>query len=263
MDDGGHHKRMVKELEDVSRSSGLGMYRVVEDWIGLVFWAVQRRDPEYLEIMGRYDNSGPHGARPADRFSRAFAELLLHVRRTGREPFGQVFLDNASNAHAGQFFTPAGVCELMAQMMAPQGPCRITDPCCGAGAMLVHTAKAMPAADLERSFFFAQDVDFRCVQMTAVNFWLFGIPGVVVLGDCLALESRRVFQTGRTSAGAGAVREVPVAEAVAAGLVFDREGWLAAGATRRQREDAAQAARAQELKTGQRSLLGMLLGEAS
>ena len=44
-----------KELEAII-SKGYNSYRVFEDWVGLMFFAFQRDDPHYLEIMGQYRN---------------------------------------------------------------------------------------------------------------------------------------------------------------------------------------------------------------
>ncbi len=73
---------------------------------------------------------------------------------------------------------------MMAAMNLPQektdldGRRTVNDPCCGSGRMLLSAAKIQPSWQ-----FVGQDVDLRCVRMTAIN-----------LGAPQPLRSRRVRQ---------------------------------------------------------------------
>ena len=76
-----------KELDAII-GKGHNGYRVFEDWVGLMFYAFQRDDPPYLEIMGQYRNTEPVGQRAADHFANATAYLLDYMRATSEETLG-------------------------------------------------------------------------------------------------------------------------------------------------------------------------------
>lgn len=83
---------------------------------------------------------------------------------------------------------------------------RVCDPCCGSGRMLLS------AAMINRNrTFVGQDVDLRCVRMTAINLALHNLYGYVIWGNSLTLEQKLVYQTGFN--GKGVIREVRPAPA--------------------------------------------------
>lgn len=131
-----------KELDAII-GKGHNGYRVFEDWVGLMFYAFQRDDPPYLEIMGQYRNTEPVGQRAADHFANATAYLLDYMRATNEETLGPLYEEYAANHYTGQYFTPSSVARLMARIThtAPPetGRFKVLDPACGAGALsLIH-----------------------------------------------------------------------------------------------------------------------------
>lgn len=204
-----HLKKIRRCLERIG-NRGQRMHQVCEDWVALMFWALQRNDPEYLAVMRRYRNEGERGEREADLFAQAFAELLAHMQATNEEALGHIFQEYAGNAWAGQFFTPWDVAMMMAGMLKPVG--LINDPACGAGVMIVASARNMTNAEIDRSHFVAQDVDMTCVMMTALNMVFFNLKGTVILGNTLALEQRRIFRTQRSYVWGGSLVEVDLSD---------------------------------------------------
>ncbi len=79
----------------------------------------------------------------------------------------------------------------MAKMVGESEGETICDPCCGSGRMLMAAAKVNP-----KRIFIGQDIDHRCVQMTAINLALNGLKGYAVWGNSLALEIKRVYRIG-------------------------------------------------------------------
>ena len=55
--------------------------------------------------------------------------------------------------------------------------------------------------------FIGQDVDLRCVRMTAINLALRNLYGYVVWGDSLTVESKLVYRTG-FNINSGVIREI-------------------------------------------------------
>ena len=81
----------------------------------------------------------------------------------------------------------------------------VADPCCGSGRMLLAAADVQPHWD-----FVGQDIDLRCVRMTAINMALRNLYGHVIWGNSLGTEKRLVYRTGFNLRGL--VREVPLGD---------------------------------------------------
>lgn len=214
-------KAIRKELDSVC-AQGHRRWQVFVDWVALMFWAFQHDDDEYLAVMKRYsrDNQGkPKGRRPADHFANAMGALLMHMRAANEESLGCLYEEYAANHFTGQFFTPASVATLMAQLVgeAPKAGL-INDPACGAGVMLVSMAKQMECKDVDQSLFVGVDVDLCCVQMATLNMMFFNLPALVIHGDTLRLEAWGGWVTSRSYLMGGAISERLDAEQAAAWL---------------------------------------------
>ena len=200
---------MVRKELDAIIGRGHSSYKVFEDWVALMFYAFQKNDPEYLQVMGKYDNKGPHGNRPADHFANALAALMLYMGHTNNEALGPLYEEYAANHYAGQFFTPGNVAAMMAKMTMgnppEEGNFTIADPACGAGICLLSAAKSQTAEQNNRAFFFGQDLDVNCVRMTALNLMFFNLEGMVVWGNSLTMEIRAAWRTCRSLVWGGSL----------------------------------------------------------
>ena len=79
----------------------------------------------------------------------------------------------------------------------------INDCACGSGRMLLAAAEIQP-----NWHFVGQDVDRRCVNMTALNLGLRNLYGHVVWGNSLANTSDLILETGRVHIWGNAIRKV-------------------------------------------------------
>lgn len=100
----------VRKNLDAIISKGHHGYSVFEDWIGLMFFAFQRDDPKYLEIMGRYRNTEPMGKRPADYFAGATASVMKYMRATNEEALGPLYEEYSREPLRRAVFHPAFRC---------------------------------------------------------------------------------------------------------------------------------------------------------
>ena len=89
----------------------------------------------------------------------------------------------------------------MAQMTVDSEARTYFDPCCGSGRLLLAAADVNPHAE-----FYGQDIDLRCVHMTAINLALRNLYGWVVHGDSLSNQQWRIYRTGFN--GKGVIAEV-------------------------------------------------------
>lgn len=186
-------QQIADGLDAVARSrSSRG--QVFHDWltmIGCTLTCGQQEQP-YLDVVQRYagTDGGQDGKRAVDRLVDLFTAV---VKITHADPYGDVlgdvFQGGITWGEHGQFFTPAPLCKVMAELTLgdvprpPDGrPIRVMDPACGSGRMLLAVAERDPTAVL-----FGQDIDGRCVLMTAINLALARRTGAVIKGSSLTL----------------------------------------------------------------------------
>jgi type I restriction-modification system DNA methylase subunit len=189
-------KDFIKVLEHLKPSKH--GYEVFSDWLimaaaSLYSW---KRDPEtekeYMNVASGYTRNEleSHGS--------LLGITVAALEDTEQDFLGEVFtFAELTNSRNGQFFTPYHVSKMMAAMAVeekglPQNRvCRINDPCCGAGGMLIATAMVMKARGFNyqrNAFFMGQDIDHRCARMAFIQLSLLGIPALIVCGNTLTME---------------------------------------------------------------------------
>ena len=132
-------------------------------------------------------------------FPKMFGELVLAFEA---EQFGDILGEiysslELTNAKAGQFFTPYNVCKMMAAInmgdgltaeIERKGYISVSDPCGGAGAMLIAFAEQCMDSGInyqQSVLFVAQDIDPAVALMCYVQMSLLAMPGYVVIGNSL------------------------------------------------------------------------------
>ena len=192
----------VSEWTKLFESSALYRHnygQMFEDWVEICIccFANQTMEPRYLEIVKRYTRE------ELDVMAQLMGLLIViqedHTAEGGwYDALGNIYeyLAHASKAKAlGQFFTPEGVCDMMARMTTGEtGPGdeeTSCDPACGSGRMLL----AIHALNPTRAIKVGADVDPVCAKMCALNFWLHGIRGEVACMDSIRMTWRFAYQT--------------------------------------------------------------------
>ena len=182
-------------------------YEVFRDFVTLTAISLHNRihqvdalEAEYLAIIGRY----PHDDQR--RFPQLLAELVEILEVEPWDALGQLYMElGIQSEHVGQFFTPPEISELMARMTYGDALANlkepfvtVMEPACGAGGMILAFTKVMienrhnPA---ERMWAHCQDIDRTAALMCYVQLALWNVPGVIVVGNTLAMETREVFYT--------------------------------------------------------------------
>ena len=129
--------------------------------------------------------------------------MVSITTETRQDILGDIFEGAITRGAAGQFLTPEPIADLMVQMVANEGR-TLSDPCCGTGRMFLAAAKAHPYRLWE---FVGQDIDLRCVRITAINLALWNQYAWVLHGNSLTTEVKLAYRTGFD--GKAVIREVP------------------------------------------------------
>lgn len=164
----------------------------------------EEREKRYLSIVKKYEPS------EVQRFSQMLAELTMAMEYGPDDVLGKVFGElDLGNSARGQFFTPYEVCTLMARQLVGDGAdlratiedrgfIRVSEPACGAGAMVIAMADVLHADGInyqQSLHVCAQDIDSRAVHMAYLQFSLLNIPAVIILGNTLMMEERECWYT--------------------------------------------------------------------
>lgn len=102
--------------------------------------------------------------------------------------FGNFYEANAMSKQKGfaQYFTPESICKLMVELTGiNESDKAMYEPTCGSGRFNLAKHAQNP-----KLFHYANDLDFTCVKMTALNFMTHGIKGVVTCEDALNIPGK-------------------------------------------------------------------------
>ena len=151
------------------------------------------REDRYLSIIRSYEKEE----------QEIFPQLLSVVSMAFEDNPKQDFLGNLYTAlnlnqhQKGQFFTPYHICEFMAEVqnggdlkseVEKKGFISVSDPACGAGALLIafaNSARAHGVNYQEKVLFVAQDIDATAAKMCYIQLTLLGCSACIIIGDSL------------------------------------------------------------------------------
>ncbi|MGM8935109.1 N-6 DNA methylase [Pseudomonas neustonica] len=206
-----HRKNMIKLLEQNSRRHH--MWEVFSDFVEMAALAMANsvdvmqyppREARYMQIIERYEPD------EQKRFPQILGELVCALEHGPDDLMGKLFGElEQGNSERGQFFTPYSVCQAMAQMNVGDGEdilrridergfVTVSEPACGAGALVIAMASAMQAKRInyqQHLHVTAIDIDSRAVHMAYLQFSLLHIPAVIILGNALTMEERQHWYT--------------------------------------------------------------------
>lgn len=125
------------------------------------------------------------------------------------DPLGDSFMDLSSKmdvSNKGQFFTPEGVCDLMARttlkgrmpegQMTSFGRRAVANDCsCGSARNLLalHSRAMNELKWPKKMYLVGEDIDSTCVKMSAINMAIHGCYGEVVCHDTLTNPTGILF----------------------------------------------------------------------
>ncbi len=211
--------KLFKKLEALSRRSGVSRGQAFEDWLTAMVCALaaETKEEEYLAMAERHKR-GKAGERVIDLISEMFGRLVYAMSETDADLLGDLFEGALTYGEHGQFLTPETLASFMARLSVDadarptaDAPLLVNDACCGTGRMLLEAAKINPHVELV-----GQDIDPRCVKITAINLGLRSRYGWVTCGNTLTDKTQFAYRVGsfyhETQNGVrrGVIREVPI-----------------------------------------------------
>lgn len=186
----------MKEFNKIFESLAYrhGYMKVFDDFLmaSICALSIGRMEDQYKETMKGYNPD------EVKQFGYLFAALLIQyedaISQDGSwtDMLGQIFEEHNGKFGrdaSGQFFTPPHLCDLMAQLSGAETTeeNKINDPACGSGRCLISIDRLNPTNRFH-NFYLGMDVDSRCVKMCTLNFFMFGMKGVVIHMNTLSLE---------------------------------------------------------------------------
>ena len=95
------------------------------------------------------------------------------------EIYEEMYQSKGKSSMLGQFFTPKGLCDLMANMNGPIDG-KIGDPACGSGRTLLAAY-----VNNKKAYYIGEDIDGISCKMCALNLMIHGAKGRVICHDTL------------------------------------------------------------------------------
>lgn len=154
----------------------------------------EHREEIYMQYARQYKQ------KELEIFAQMLAEIVAGIEGNPNQDFlGEMYMAlDFGSSNAGQFFTPYSVCkcvagcstdfEMLNHEISAHGFVSVTDPACGAGALLVAFANECISRGINpqtQCLFIAQDLDFTVGCMCYIALSLFGLAGYVVIGNTL------------------------------------------------------------------------------
>ena len=210
------HKDIAKIVKSIQSFSSMNCYDVFGDFVELAALSTakpfnnnQRWVSEQVRCIEQ-----KYGVDGVKRLGYIFGMLILSMEKYIKQGkyvdiLAQVFMNlEIHSKKAGQFFTPANIASLAAEIafdeqlvretIARKGYIILNEPAAGGGVMILAFAEAMKSAGFDPSkqlLIHAVDVDMRCACMNYIHLAYYGLPAVVCHGDALSANAWRVWYT--------------------------------------------------------------------
>jgi type I restriction enzyme M protein len=185
---------LTKALQKISNRHNFS--NVFDDFMTMAICAYSfgKMEDLYVKTISKYS------ADEIPLFGQALGEMIneydnnMNDEGDWKDILGKVFEETNSSFTAsnnGQFFTPHSLCNLMANLICSKEACEeniyVNDCSSGSGRNLIAHSRLHPLNRF-RAFYVAQDLDERCVNMSVLNFVMFGLKGIVIHMNTLSME---------------------------------------------------------------------------
>lgn len=190
-------KPLSQEMEKFGYRYGIGM---AETLSALLDYIIGCMDPEGKPVEGWRYNKKQNQCfyTMMTVYFNIMQDALVHDG--WHDAFGDLFMEWAGSKNAlGQCFTPACICDMMADCTfgdtkpdVPQVNCNgfgrritVSDCACGSGRLLLAAASKLERMGAEKPYLIGEDIDAMCCKQTAINMMIHGCYGEVICHDTL------------------------------------------------------------------------------
>ena len=190
-------KPLSQEMEKFGYRYGIGM---AETLSALLDYIIGFMDPEGKPVEGWRYNKEQNQCfyTMMTVYFNIMQDALVHDG--WHDAFGDLFMEWAGSKNAlGQCFTPACICDMMADCTfgdtkpdVPQVNCNgfgrritVSDCACGSGRLLLAAASKLERMGAEKPYLIGEDIDAMCCKQTAINMMIHGCYGEVICHDTL------------------------------------------------------------------------------
>lgn len=190
-------KPLSQEMEKFGYRYGIGM---AETLSALLDYIIGCMDPEGKPVEGWRYNKEQNQCfyTMMTVYFNIMQDALVHDG--WHDAFGDLFMEWAGSKNAlGQCFTPAYICDMMADCTfgdtkpdVPQVNCNgfgrritVSDCACGSGRLLLAAASKLERMGAEKPYLIGEDIDAMCCKQTAINMMIHGCYGEVICHDTL------------------------------------------------------------------------------
>ena len=161
-------------------------------------------EKQYFEVIKKYQNP--------EKLSELLSITVMALEKSPQDFLGTVYMNgDFGNKKSGQFFTPYHISQFMSeivfdkntvkQVISEQGFIKVSEPCCGAGGMILAFAETMLKNGInpqQYMIFQGIDIDINCCRMSFIQTSLMGLVGEILHGDTISLKIWQKFITPMT-----------------------------------------------------------------
>ncbi len=194
-------QRIVNEINKMSGS--YHPHGIFQDWVEMSAISISNQccfdeelEKRYMGIARKYTND------QLTNLSSLTGVLIELLQNEISDYLGTIYMKlNAGSSKTGQFFTPFHICELMAKTALTGYDGKemvINEPSVGGGGNILALAKVLKEKgynyqDLLKVV--GQDLDYKCVFMSYVQFSLIGLNAKLIQGNTLSKENNMTLYT--------------------------------------------------------------------
>lgn len=200
----GKRSSMERIISSIQQMSGTyHSHEIFQDWVQMLAIAISNQvfldedlEKHYVTLAHKYTHDQlmemcEMGGVLIELFEKEISDYL-----------GAIYMKlEAGSKRTGQFFTPFHLCEMMARvaLVAYDGkPMTINEPSVGGGGNILAVAKVLKEKGFnyqEIMHVIGQDLDFKCVYMSYVQFSMIGLNAKVLQGDTLTERINKTLYT--------------------------------------------------------------------
>lgn len=177
-------KRIIQEIEESVRKHGHDRQQGLAIWLD---YLIDLFDVKYI-MDGTFES---HLVEKTEEDENLYNATIMWLEMVAKkideggwiDVFGNIYEEmyqsKGKSSMLGQFFTPKGLCDLMANMNGPTDG-KIGDPACGSGRTLLAAY-----ANNKKAYYIGEDIDGISCKMCALNLMIHGAKGRVICHDTL------------------------------------------------------------------------------